>query len=115
VLRLTAFAVAATLSLVAAPAPAAATHDHAAMQPAAKAASAAPAEGEVRKLDAAKGKVVLKHGPLAALGMPAMTMEFTAKDPKALANLKVGDKVRFTPEQAKDGTLVATAIEPVRN
>ena len=113
--HLTAYAFAATLALVATPAPAAATHDHAATQPAATAARNAPAEGEVRKVDAAKGKVVLKHGPLVALDMPPMTMEFTAKDPKALANLKVGDKVRFTPEQAKDGTLVVTAIEPVRN
>lgn len=116
-LRLPALALAATLSLAALPAGAAATHDHAAMTPAATttAARATPAEGEVRKVDAAKGKVVLKHGPLVALDMPPMTMEFTAKDPKALSGLKVGDKVRFVPEQAKDGTLLVTAIEPVRN
>ncbi len=114
-LRLIILVFGSVLTLCAAGALAAPAHDHSAMQPAATAARVAPAEGEVRKLDAAKGKVVLKHGPLAALGMPAMTMEFTAKDPKALANLKVGDKVRFTPEQAKDGTLVAAAIEPVRN
>ncbi len=114
-LPLSALALAATLSLAASPAPAAAPHDHAAMQPAATAARAAPADGEVRKVDAAKGKVVLKHGPLVALDMPAMTMEFTAKDPKALAGLKVGDRVRFVPEQAKDGTLLVTTIEPVRN
>ncbi|MFO1395621.1 MAG: copper-binding protein [Burkholderiales bacterium] len=112
-LRLSLLALA--LGLVTPLAPAAPAHDHAAMQPAATAARAAPAEGEVRKVDSAKGKVVLKHGPLVALDMPPMTMEFTAKDPKALASLKVGDKVRFTPEQAKDGTLLVTAIEPVRN
>lgn len=113
--RPTFLALASALALAATAVTAAPTHDHSTMQPAASAATAAPAEGEVRKLDTVKGKIVLKHGPLAAIGMPAMTMEFTAKDPKALANLKVGDKVRFTPEQAKDGTLVATAIEPVRN
>lgn len=78
-------------------------------------AAVAQAEGEVRKVDPAAGKVVIKHGPLTALGMPPMTMEFSAKDPKLLANLKVGDRVRFTPEQAKDGTLLVTAIAPVRN
>lgn len=113
--RLLPLALAAALAAIAGPAFAAPTHDHAAPPHTATTALPAAAEGEVRKVDAAKGKVVLKHGPLAALDMPAMTMEFTAKDPKLLANVKVGDKVRFTPAQAKDGTLIVTGIEPVRN
>ncbi|MFO1413660.1 MAG: copper-binding protein [Burkholderiales bacterium] len=82
---------------------------------AAQSTASAQAEGEVRKVEPATGKVVIKHGPLTTLNMPPMTMEFTAKDPKLLAGLKVGDKVRFTPEQGKDGTLLVTAITPVRN
>lgn len=90
-------------------------HDHAQMMSQAPAtAKAAMADGEVRKLDKARGRVVLKHGPLTALNMPAMTMEFVAKDPKLLLSLKEGDKVRFTPEQGKDGTLIVTTIEVVK-
>jgi Cu(I)/Ag(I) efflux system periplasmic protein CusF len=82
---------------------------------AAPAARSAMADGEVRTFDRAKGTVTIKHGPLNALGMPAMTMTFVAKPTALLAGLKEGDKVRFMPEQAKDGTLVVTALEIVRN
>ena len=57
------------------------------------------AEGEVRKVDKEAGKVTLKHGPLANLDMPPMTMVFKAKEPAMLDNLKVGDKVRFRAEK----------------
>lgn len=77
--------------------------------------SAALAEGEVRALDRATGTVVIKHGPLTALNMGPMTMEFVAKDPALLAKVKVGDRVRFTPVQAKDGTLLVTTLVVVTN
>jgi Cu/Ag efflux protein CusF len=67
-------------------------------------------EGEVRKVDPATGKITLRHGPLANLDMPAMTMVFTATDPKLLQGLKQGDKVRFTADKSKDGTYLVTAI-----
>lgn len=67
-------------------------------------------EGEVRKVDTARGKITLRHGPLANLDMPAMTMVFNAADPKLLHGLKQGDKVRFTADK-KDGTYIVTAIE----
>lgn len=102
---------------LAAGAPAAAAqhaHDHGAKPAAAKApGKAAPAEGEVRKVDRAKGTVTLKHGPLEALGMGPMTMVFQAADAKLLANVKEGDRVRFTPEQ-KDGKFLVTALEVVK-
>jgi Cu/Ag efflux protein CusF len=92
-----------------------ATHDHSMMaqQSASAPAKAAPAEGEVRKVDRAKGTITLKHGPLTALNMGPMTMVFVAKDKKLLDNVKEGDKVRFTPEQAKDGELFVTTLEVV--
>lgn len=67
-------------------------------------------EGEVRKINREAGKVTLRHGPLANLDMPAMTMVFTAADPKLLEGLKEGGKVRFTAER-KDGTYMVTAIQ----
>jgi Cu/Ag efflux protein CusF len=91
-------------------------HDHgsAPKGAAAPAAKGALAEGEVRKVDRVKGTVTLKHGPLEALGMGPMTMQFAAADPKLLANLKEGDKVRFAPEQTRDGKLVVHRIEVIK-
>lgn len=76
----------------------------------AAAATAPQSDGEVRKVDLAQGKVTLRHGPLANLDMPAMTMVFTVSSPKLLDGLNQGDKVRFTADK-KDGAYVVTAIE----
>jgi len=37
-------------------------------------------EGLVKKIDKAQGKLTLKHGPLANLEMPGMTMVFRVED-----------------------------------
>ena len=106
-------AVAALGSGLASAQPAPPAADHAAHHPAKVAATASPSEGEVRKIDLAQGKVTLRHGPLANLDMPAMTMVFTATDKQLLQGLKTGDKVRFHAE-SRDGTLVVTALDVVR-
>jgi Cu(I)/Ag(I) efflux system periplasmic protein CusF len=56
-------------------------------------------EGEVRKIDKETGKMTLRHGPLANLDMPAMTMVFQVSDKAMLDQVKVGDKVRFQAEK----------------
>jgi Cu/Ag efflux protein CusF len=72
---------------------------------------AAPmAEGEVRKVDKEQVKVTLKHGPIASLDMPAMTMVFKVTDPKMLDTLKPGDKVKFAAAKL-NGAITVTAIE----
>jgi Cu/Ag efflux protein CusF len=63
--------------------------------PAAAAASAEWAEAEVRRIDAANGRVTLRHGPIRSLDMPPMTMVFQARDPAQLSGLKNGDRIRF--------------------
>ena len=85
--------------------------DHAAHHPAA--AATPQSEGEVHKVDKEQGKVTLRHGPLANLEMPAMTMVFKAADPKLLDGLKEGDKVRFTAEKV-NGAITVTAIQPAQ-
>lgn len=70
-------------------------------------------EGEVRKVDVAKGKVTLKHGAIANLDMPPMTMVWAAANPKMLEGLSVGDKVRFTADRV-DGRYTVTTLEVVR-
>ena len=75
--------------------------------------AAALSEGEVRKVDKDAAKITIKHGPLANLDMPAMTMVFQVKDRALLDKVKAGDKVRFQAEKVGGGFAV-TRIEPVR-
>lgn len=86
-------------------------------QPAPASASTAQAlamaDGNVRKIDAANGKVTLKHGPIVNLDMPGMTMVFRVQPPTLLNNIKVDDTVKFHAERI-DGTFTVTAIEVVR-
>lgn len=75
-----------------------------------KAAEASFTEGEVRRIDKAAGKITLKHGPIAHLEMPAMSMVFQAKPKALLDRLKEGDKVRFKAEKIQ-GAYVVTEIQ----
>lgn len=72
--------------------------------------SAALSEGEVRKVDKDAKKITIKHGPLANLEMPPMTMVFQVKDPAMLEQVKAGDKVRFQAEKV-GGAFTVTKIE----
>ena len=83
---------------------------HPAAPASAAAPAAAPSEGEVRRIDKAAGKLTLRHGPLANLDMPAMTMVFRVADPAMLDTLKEGDRLRFTAERV-DGQLTVTHLE----
>ena len=77
-------------------------------------AQVALTEGEVRKVNAATGKITLKHGEIRNLDMPPMTMVFTARDKALLKDLKAGDKVRFAADKDAAGDYVVTAIERAR-
>jgi Cu/Ag efflux protein CusF len=77
------------------------------------AASAALTDGEIKKVDAERGKVTIKHGPIQNLDMPGMTMVFTAKDKGMLSDLKPGDKVKFVAAD-EGGKLVVTEIHAVQ-
>jgi Cu/Ag efflux protein CusF len=69
-------------------------------------------EGVVRKIDAANGRITLKHGPLVNLDMPGMTMVFRVQRPEQLNAVKVGDKVKFHVERI-GGTYTVTEIQVV--
>jgi Cu/Ag efflux protein CusF len=81
--------------------------------PAAQAATADLAEGEVRKVDKAAGKVIIKHGEIKSVNMGPMTMMFGVKSPALLDKVAAGDKVRFRVEEVK-GDYVVTAIEKAK-
>lgn len=70
-------------------------------------------QGEVRKIDAATQKITLRHGPIASMGMPPMTMVFGVQDASLLEGLNVGDKVNFVVEQ-KGTQFVVTQLQRVQ-
>ncbi len=71
------------------------------------------AQGEIRKVDKAAGKLTIKHGDIPSIDMPPMTMVFTVNDPALLDKAKAGDKIRFDAEN-KGGKYVVTRIEVER-
>jgi Cu(I)/Ag(I) efflux system protein CusF len=73
-------------------------------------AQAAPADGQVTKIDEAQGKITLKHGPIKNLDMDGMTMVFAIGDPALLKTVKVGDKVKFEADRV-NGRLTVTKIQ----
>ncbi|WP_321796283.1 copper-binding protein [Burkholderia sp. BCC1988] len=70
---------------------------------------AALTDAEVKKVDAASGKITLKHGALENVGMPPMTMAFKAKDAAMLAEVHAGDKVKVRVENV-NGTLTIVRL-----
>ncbi len=81
--------------------------------PAAAPADTALAQGENRKVDVANRKLTIRHGPLAALDMPPMTMVFGVREGIAMDALQPGGQIRF--EAAKiDGKFMVLRIEEAR-
>ena len=74
------------------------------------ATQATKAEAEVRRVDAANGRIQLRHGYIANLDMPPMTMVFRVAQPALLDGLKEGDRILFTAEKI-DGAYTVTSVE----
>ncbi len=78
---------------------------------AALAQAPAEGEGEIRKIDRDASKVTIKHGPIAAIDMPPMTMVFRVKDPALFDKIREGQSVRFSVVK-EGGAMVITSAEP---
>jgi len=76
-------------------------------------ATAAMSDGEVKKIDKGAGKITIKHGPLAKLDMPGMTMVFRVGDPKMLDQVKPGDKIKFEADKV-NGALTVTKLQAAK-
>jgi Cu(I)/Ag(I) efflux system protein CusF len=76
-------------------------------------ASAALADGEVKKIDKSAGKITIKHGQLPKLDMAPMTMVFRVSDPKMLDQVKPGDKIKFDADKV-NGALTVVKLEAVK-
>ena len=94
-------------------APAVQATEHQKPGAAAEPAAHSLAEGEVRRVDKDAKKITLRHGPLANLDMPAMTMVFQVRDPAMLDQVKAGDKVKFRAEKL-GGAFTITQIEAAK-
>ena len=69
------------------------------------------ATGEVRRIDREARKITLRHGEIANLAMPPMTMVFQVADPALMDRAKVGDRVQFRADKV-DGAYRVTEILP---
>lgn len=72
-----------------------------------------PARGTVLEVDRQAGTVLVKHGPIASLGMDAMTMEFVVPDRRLLASLRPGDELRFQAAY-RNGDYLLTQAQRVK-
>jgi Cu(I)/Ag(I) efflux system periplasmic protein CusF len=98
-------------SLVTLPALADETHHQGNKTIAASTQTAALSDGEIRKVDKDAKKLTIRHGPLANLDMPAMTMVFQVQDAAVLDQVKPGDKVKFEAQKI-GGAYTVIRIEP---
>jgi len=71
------------------------------------------ADGEIRKVNKDAKKLTIRHGAIAHMDMPPMTMVYQVKDPAMLDQVRAGDKVRFAAEKI-GGAYVVTKIEPAK-
>lgn len=76
-------------------------------------AEEALADGVVKKVDRAQGKLTIRHGPLKNLDMPPMTMVFRVQDVAMLDRVKPGDAIRFQAERV-NGAFTVIRLEAVR-
>jgi Cu/Ag efflux protein CusF len=69
------------------------------------------ADGEIRRVDKAKGTLLIRHGEIKSLNMSPMTMAFKLQDPKMAEGLNPGDKIRFVAVQKGDELIVTNVIK----
>ncbi len=67
-------------------------------------------DGVIKKINNATGKITIKHGPIANLDMPPMSMVFGEEDKAMLEGLAKGDKVKFYVVD-KDGKMIIEEIK----
>jgi Cu(I)/Ag(I) efflux system protein CusF len=83
------------------------------LSPTAASAQSALVDGQIQKIDAAQGRITLRHAPIKKFDMDAMTMVFRIQDPAQLQGLKPGDKVKFDADRV-DGRITITRIEKAK-
>ncbi len=71
-------------------------------------AASEPTQGEVRRVDTDEGRVTVKHGPIPALELPAMTLVYRVQDRTLLEPVQPGDTIVFTADRIDDQYVILT-------
>jgi Cu(I)/Ag(I) efflux system membrane fusion protein len=71
------------------------------------------ATGTINSVDEEAGTANITHGPLAAIGMPGMTMDFALSEGVDAANLPVGQETGLLILQGPDMSLSLAGIEEI--
>lgn len=69
--------------------------------------------GTVNSVDAAARTVNVSHGPIAALGWPAITMDFPVAAGVDLRTLKPGTRINFRIEHSEGDRYVIQSLTPL--
>lgn len=69
--------------------------------------------GQIKAIDLTAGSITVTHEPIPALKWPAMTMDFSVPDKKALEQARTGQKIEFDFSDKGNGSFVVTAIRPM--
>lgn len=69
--------------------------------------------GKVTEVDADSGSMIIRHGPIAALGWPGMTMQFEVTAAVELNRVQVGQNVHFSIRPDENGTYLVDMIHLV--
>lgn len=72
-------------------------------------AASPPTKGEVRRVDTNEGRITVKHGPIPALELPAMTLVYRVQDKSLLVVVEPGDTITFTADRI-DGQYVILTL-----
>ncbi|PTV93311.1 Cu(I)/Ag(I) efflux system membrane fusion protein [Rhodobacter aestuarii] len=70
------------------------------------------ATGTITAIDAASGMATISHGPLKAIGMPAMTMDFALAEGLDPASIPLDTEMPIMFEQADDMSLRLASVTP---
>lgn len=68
-------------------------------------------DGQVKKVELSRARIVLRHGELTELDMPPMTMSYRVALPTQVERLQPGDEVEFQAAKV-DGYYTVTALRP---
>ncbi len=82
------------------------------ISPVADAQAEAHAVGVVNSVDAARKRINLSHGPIPAIGWPAMTMDFAVLPSVDLGKVKPGDKIDATLQKGKNDSYEIRSVQP---
>ncbi len=69
--------------------------------------------GRVKEVDADAGSLIIRHGPIDALGWPGMTMQFEVTPEVELSRVKVGQSVHFSIRPDENGIYLVDMIHLV--